>query len=1239
MANDISVVSLNVRGLNDNIKRNTVYTWLKQNKHDICFLQETYCSVAVKTQFNKHWNGDIIHSISNSVHSRGVCILLNSNLNYKIISYHSDNEGRIVLVNLEIDGHEYTFVNIYAPNTVNERISFFKNMSTFIHLHSVNKNRLFVGGDFNCVLTATDRVSGKTDNSTTVLNDIVRTHGLVDAWKCLNPNSKEFTYIDSSFRMRNSRIDFIFCSDFVKSLCLSSSICQAPAPDHKAVCLRFKQSVNTRGKGYWKFNNSFLIYEDFDRGVKDLFSDILGEYGEEVPKCVLWDYVKLKVKEYCIMYGITKAQRQKKVCADLEKKLDELDKKISENYNENIMQDRKKIKEELDEYYKEKSKGYQIRSRAKWVDEGEQSTKYFFNLEKVRQNHNCIISLKDERGENVTADKEILDVAKTFYTNLFQGKTVRNSKVNSFFDNITPENVLTEDLMQKCEGVLNSDECFRAVTSMKRNKSPGLDGLTVEFYQHFWTLIGDLVVDTFNEGYENGCLSESQRIAVLSLIFKKGDTDDISNYRPISLTNVDYRILAFVLSNRLQSVIDSIVSHDQTAYIRNRYMGYNIKLIQDIVDHYEKSDKGGIIFMADFQKAFDSLEWEFLFKTLEFFNFGPSFMRWVKMIYTLPLCKIKNNGFLSDQIHISRGVRQGCPVSALLFILCIEMLGIKVRQHRSLHGFDLGFPQKMVKISQYADDCVLFLNNKDEFCIALQIFRDFGLASGLVLNLTKCEGLWLGIEKHKQNKCTLFGIKWPEQLRCLGIFVGYSDNTHNNWYVKIEKVEGILKSWKNRDLSLFGRVQIIKTFAISQFVLPASLLVVPPDVTKRIEGMLFKFLWGSNDKIKRSRVVQELKYGGLNMVDVNILFMSLKAVWISRLLRCDPNIHNWSQLPYSYYNSFLQCNRNLVFNFDSVTGFHELQSLNPFYRDALLYFNSAYVTDITEFKDNVGGHCIWANKHITVRKRNTKCVLFLRNWIRSGVNNICDLDFVDGKLNPNSLVMKIRNKSNIAIEMKLVQDALLPYREYLKHVNITERHFDKPVKSRYFYEKIKENQKHPVRSLPKYLSSYCDDDENLVAIFTNKIILEKEIKLKEFNYKLLHGILPCNINLRKWKIKESCACDVCGLPQTIEHLLYDCIYVKPLWYLVEEICNETITFQKIIGVDKDFHHNNIVTLICFLIYKEWLLLSLQDKGRNRNLQLLFFKFELNTRLHIYQTCSKQFDFHLKMKIENLIAKM
>ena len=196
--------------------------------------------------------------------------------------------------------------------------------------------------------------------------------------------------------------------------------------------------------------------------------------------------------------------------------------------------------------------------------------------------------------------------------------------------------------------------------------------------------------------------------AVFSLLFKNDYAKDIVNYRPISLTNVDYRIMAFVLAHRLQSVIDSIVSHDQTAYIRNRYMGNNIRLVEDVIEHFDSHRKKGLLFMADFKKEFDSLNWSFMFKTLDLFNFGPSFKQWIKTLYELPVGMVKNNGYISETFSIYRGIRQGCPVSALIFILSVEILGLKIRQHNQLKGFMFGYEEKPIKIMQYADDCILF---------------------------------------------------------------------------------------------------------------------------------------------------------------------------------------------------------------------------------------------------------------------------------------------------------------------------------------------------------------------------------------------------------------------------------------------------------------------------------------------------------------------------------------------------
>ena len=638
---DINIGTLNVRGLNSKEKRSIVYSWIKKNSYHICMLQETYCTESNKVKFKKGWRGDVIHSCTNSTHSRGVSILLSRKLNYTVIDSHSDNDGRIILVNLEMCNKGYTLVNIYAPNIVSERIAFFQKLREFINLHSLNKNRLIVGGDFNCVLNTNDRTSGIIDKSSNVLTEILDNFDLVDVWKYLNPELVQFTYIDSSPRMCNSRIDLLLLSKCLRSLCCSSKIDHAPVPDHKVVSVHLQAKVNDRGKGYWKINNNLLKSKEYEEGISELIQDVILEYGQHVSKSFLWDYLKIKIKEYSIAFSIKLAQNKKDKVKSLESLLDSLDKELTEKKDESIFQKRQDVKMKLDEIYKDIARGYQIRSRARWVEEGEQSSKYFLRLESNRQNYNCITTLKASSGITVDTDNDILDVAKTFYSDLYTSRTVSNEDMDLAFNSLIPENILSPELQQKCEGLLAKDECFRAVKLMKRNKSPGLDGISIEFYEHFWPLIGDLLVDTYNESFENKILPDSQRSAVLSLIFKKGDTEDITNYRPISLTNVDYRILAFVLAARMQSVINSIVSHDQTAYIKNRYMGYNIRLVDDVVEYYDHMQKKGLLFMADFSKAFDSLEWKFLFKTLDFFNFGPSFNNGYKQYMNNQYVKLK----------------------------------------------------------------------------------------------------------------------------------------------------------------------------------------------------------------------------------------------------------------------------------------------------------------------------------------------------------------------------------------------------------------------------------------------------------------------------------------------------------------------------------------------------------------------------------------------------------------------
>ena len=146
------------------------------------------------------------------------------------------------------------------------------------------------------------------------------------------------------------------------------------------------------------------------------------------------------------------------------------------------------------------------------------------------------------------------------------------------------------------------------VKSLKHNKSPGIDGLPGEFYKVFFSLVGEFLVDVYNESISEGELCESQKRSVLSLIFKKGDRCLLKNYRPISLSTTDYKIFAHILASRIKPILPNIINESQTGYVQGRSICQNIPLVQDLIAYAKSVNQTGLLLFLDFEKAFDSIE-------------------------------------------------------------------------------------------------------------------------------------------------------------------------------------------------------------------------------------------------------------------------------------------------------------------------------------------------------------------------------------------------------------------------------------------------------------------------------------------------------------------------------------------------------------------------------------------------------------------------------------------------------
>ena len=293
-----------------------------------------------------------------------------------------------------------------------------------------------------------------------------------------------------------------------------------------------------------------------------------------------------------------------------------------------------------------------------------------------------ISKLKLPNGSFTTDQSEILQEQMHFYKALYTSNNhefpvTNNDLPQIFSENITPLEI--EDKLS-CEGKVTQAECLKALKDFKNEKSQGTDGLQAEFYKYFWKELHADMIRSFNFAFNNGSLSISQRRGIITLIPKPNkDTTLLDNFRPISLLNTDYKILTKVLAKRLEKVLSKVINADQTGYIKNRYIGENIRLISDIMTYTAEKDIPGIALFLDFKKAFDTIEWDFINSCLEVFNFGPDIQKWVKILYSNVSSCIVNNGFASEFFPLERGVRQGCPLSGLLFVIGIELLARAIK--------------------------------------------------------------------------------------------------------------------------------------------------------------------------------------------------------------------------------------------------------------------------------------------------------------------------------------------------------------------------------------------------------------------------------------------------------------------------------------------------------------------------------------------------------------------------------
>ena len=284
------------------------------------------------------------------------------------------------------------------------------------------------------------------------------------------------------------------------------------------------------------------------------------------------------------------------------------------------------------------------------------------------------------------------------------------------------------------------------------------------------------------------------------------------NWRPISLLNVDYKLAA-----------------------------RTIAFLRDVVSFADTFDSPVAILSLDQEKAFDRVDWGFMYATLRKMGFASSFLKWVSLFYTDVQSAVNVNGYLSPFFPLSRGVRQGSPLSPLLYVLVSEVLACNIRANPRIEGLCLpGSSDPQSPISQYADDTSLVVCSDDAIRASFEVYSIYERGSGSKLNMSKSKGLWLGSWAGRSDPPV--SLDWSSaKIKVLGVFIGPGNLDEDNWRPRITAVANTLSSWRQRILSFQGRALVINALALSRVWYVASLVHMPPWVHGELVRLVFGF--------------------------------------------------------------------------------------------------------------------------------------------------------------------------------------------------------------------------------------------------------------------------------------------------------------------------------------------------------------------------------------------------------------
>ncbi|KAL7593363.1 hypothetical protein Lser_V15G33806 [Lactuca serriola] len=534
------------------------------------------------------------------------------------------------------------------------------------------------------------------------------------------------------------------------------------------------------------------------------------------------------------------------------------------------------------------------KSRVKWALDGDENSGFFHGI--INKDHRVkrINGLKVNGfwiNDPSMIKQEVVNHFREWYSEPIRS---RPKFISAKFKKLTPQ------MASFLEQPFSLDEIKLAIWACGSEKAPGPDGFSFAFLKKHWDTIGSDFYFAVKYFEVTGNIDKGCNSSFITLAPKIQDPNTIGNFRPISLIGCLYKTIAKVLAERLKKVVHLVVSPNQTAFIKDRYILDGPLILNETISWLKKCKKKAFAFKVDFEKAFDSLSWGYLDSILEQMNFGTKWWSWIHGCPSSARISVLINGAATSEFSMERGIRQGDPLSPFLFIIVAEGLHIAMEEGKEIGIFEgIKLPSQGPSLShlQYADD-VIFLGSWsiENAKNLIRILRCFELASGLKINMLKSKIYGFGVQG-----CELELVAWC--LNCsigsipfiyLGLPIGASMARAVHWNPLIAKFQAKLSKWKAFTLSFGGHLTLCKAVLGSLGSFYFSMFKAPIKVIKMLEKIRMRFFWGGDlEKRKISWVAWDKtcaskERGGLGIGSLKAQNIAMLGKWWWRF-KANPN--------------------------------------------------------------------------------------------------------------------------------------------------------------------------------------------------------------------------------------------------------------------------------------------------------------------------------------------------------------